>query len=195
MKPILFVDFDGTICHDKLWHNLEKEAYEKVQALLFSEDKSIVHKWMRGNCTSEEVNRIVAEEVKFPYELLWEIFVESCRSLKVSKNNLEQIKEVSAKYKTILLTDNMDCFTRFSVPALRLNEYFDLVVNSADTGLFKDDNDGEIFLRLTREHGVKIEECVLVDNSKKSCTRFAGLDGRACFVTPENTIEYWIKRI
>lgn len=195
MKPIIFVDFDGTINFEKLWNMLEMESYGIVQTLLFGEDKSVIHKWMRGSCTSEEINLLVAQKIGLPYKSLWKIFVENCRNFKVSKNTLRQIKCLSDKFKTVLLTDNMDCFSRFIAPALSLNNHFDLVVNSADTGLFKDDNNGEIFTRLINVHGARIEECILIDNSIKSCNRFAGLGGKSCLVTTENTIDHWLKRI
>lgn len=195
MKPILFIDFDKTLCFDKLWKDLEAEAFAKIQVFMFGQNKDILHKWMRGSYTSEEVNRLVANEIGYEYDRLWEIFVEGSKNLRVSRDTLRSINELGWKYKTILLSDNMDSLTRFTVPALKLDEYFDLVVNSADTGLFKDDNNGEIFLRLIKEHEAKMGECVLIDNSQRSCGCFAELGGKVCLVTPENTIDHWLRKI
>lgn len=38
MKPILFIDFDGTLCHDRFWRNIDASGFEKIQNFLFGEN-------------------------------------------------------------------------------------------------------------------------------------------------------------
>jgi len=68
MKPILFIDFDGTLCHDRFWRSLPAEQYEKVQTLLFKERKSYAEEWMKGKHTAEEVNQFLSEQLRIPFE-------------------------------------------------------------------------------------------------------------------------------
>jgi|TARA_Y100000310_G_scaffold342803_1_gene447513 hypothetical protein len=62
MKPILFCDFDGTICHDRYWRSLSPESHEALQELLFRGDKARISDWMRGKYTAEEINQFAAEK-------------------------------------------------------------------------------------------------------------------------------------
>jgi len=31
MKSILFIDFDGTLCHDRFWQSIDESSFEKIQ--------------------------------------------------------------------------------------------------------------------------------------------------------------------
>ena len=195
MKPILFVDFDGTLCHDRFWRSIGDDAYEKIQEFLFGPDTSLVMSWMRGEYTAEEVNQMVAKELAMSYETVWNIFVEDCKDMHVSPSTLETIGVLRDRFETILITDNMDCFTRFTVPVLKLDFYFDVIVNSFYTKALKKDHEGEFFLRSAQERVVSINECMLIDDSKTTCNLFDTLGGNSCVVTPEYSIEYWLEKL
>ena len=195
MKPLLFVDFDGTLCFDKFWRSTDKEQFAKIQALIFKKGAPLVNGWMRGRHTSETINQLVADELGVPYETVWEWFMHDCRSMSVSVAALGRIQELRAKFRSILVTDNMDCFTRFTVPGLGLDQHFDQIVNSFETGKLKMDNEGEVFWDCVQEAGVSMEDCVLIDNSKGTCDQFTKLGGRACFVDDKKTAEYWLNKL
>ena len=146
MKPTLFVDFDGTLCHDRFWRSADKKVIRGIQKLLFGVDGSRVDDWMRGRYASEEINRFLAEKLNIPFEKLWGIFVSDCKSMNVSADVLNKIEILRARYNTVLITGNMDCFTRFTIPTLGLDGHFDQIFNSADHGKFKDDDRGKIFM-------------------------------------------------
>jgi FMN phosphatase YigB (HAD superfamily) len=99
---------------------------------------------------------------------------------------------LSKNYQTVLITDNMDCFTRFIVPAQKLEHFFDVIVNSFENKKLKEHNDGEIFMQLIEKQKTKIEDCILIDNSKKICALFTKLGGKACCVTSEFPLDYWL---
>ncbi len=80
-KPILFCDFDGVLCHDRYWRSLPPREHEKVQDLLFREDTTLVNNWMRGKHTAEEINQIISEKIGIPFEKLWTVFVEDCKTM------------------------------------------------------------------------------------------------------------------
>jgi len=190
MKPILFCDFDGTICHERYWRSLPPDQHEKVQNLLFRSDKTRVNDWMRGKYTAEEVNRFVSEETGIPYEELWKLFVNDCSTMRVSQEVLEKLSALRDRYRVILMTGNMDSFSRFTAPALKLEHYFDHISNSYHERKHKTDNRGEIFVEYAERFGAPLSSCVVIDDSPNVCATFEALGGRACMITPDRDIDY-----
>lgn len=195
IKSILFIDFDGTLCHDRFWRSLPAAQYEKVQSFLFGEDKTHVQEWMLGKRTAEEINELLADHLGVPFQKLWDIFVQDTRSMKVSQESLNVIKNLRDKYTTILITVNMDSFSRFTVPALRLNDYFDAISNSYDEGLFKSDNDGEVFRKYIHTYQAPVESSILIDDSPSACATFLSLGGISRQVVGDNDLVYHLKQI
>ncbi len=72
--------------------------------------------------------------------------------------------------KCVIATDNMDTFTRFTVPALRLSEHFDGILNSFERGVLKQDIDEQnpdripFFDEYLREYNLQCEDVVLTDD-------------------------------
>jgi FMN phosphatase YigB (HAD superfamily) len=189
-KPILFVDFDGTLCHDRFWRGLPTEQYEKVQEVLFSEDRTYLQKWMKGKRTAEEVNQLLADQLGIPFEEIWDVFVKDAESMSVSQEVLEKIGSLRDLYTTILITVNMDSFSRFTVPALRLNDYFDAISNSYYEGKFKSDNGGEVFVDYLKKYSAPVEESILIDDSPAVCETFGALGGKILQATTEEDIAF-----
>lgn len=195
MKPILFIDFDGTLCFDRFWRNLKPEELKKVQHFLFTSNKEILRKWMLGEFTSEEVNLLVSESLSLDYTYLLDTFIKDCETMDVSKTTLKRVHSLRDTYTTILITDNMDCFSRFTVPSLNLQNYFDEIINSSDRRLSKNENDGQLFIDVTREHNSDLKKSMLLDNSLDTCTIFENLGGKSLFVTPEKPLSYWLETL
>lgn len=184
----LFIDFDGTICHDRFWRSLNEDAYIKVQSLLFNGQNQIVSNWMKGDYSSEDINQLVAKETGIEYDSLWGVFVSDCKTMKVEPEILKMINNLRKRFHVVLITGNMDCFSRFTVPSLRLNEYFDVIVNSFDEKQLKSENDGDSFKKYVRG---EIVDAILIEDSEKSCETFKSLGGTAYRVTfPGDTLKY-----
>lgn len=193
MKPALLIDFDGTLCHDKFWRSLDVDTLEKIRVFEFG-PTGTAHAWMRGEHTSEEVNKRIAEELGIPYEELWQIFVNNCSTMQVSSEVLQKIDSLRTRFHTVLLTDNMDSFDRFTVPALELENYFDLIINSYSEKKGKTDDEGLLMLDVLKRVDSKIEGSYLLDNSKGVCDLFTKLGGTSFLVTAEQNLEYWIDK-
>ncbi|MEM7544182.1 MAG: hypothetical protein AAF367_01495 [Pseudomonadota bacterium] len=175
----LFVDFHGTICHDRFWRSLGSDSFGRVQRALFEADPSLVNDWMRGKYSSEEINELVAEITGLPFDRLWQTFMRDCKSMRISSDLLAEITVLRKVCRVVLITDNMDCFDRFTLPALCLDTVFDGIANSSSEGCLKTDGDGETFIRyLTGD----ITDAVLVDDSRTSCEVFEKLGGIAYHV-------------
>lgn len=194
-KPILFCDFDGVLCHDRYWRSLSSGENEKVQELLFRNNTILMNDWMRGKYTAEEINKIVSEKTGIPYKRLWDIFVKDCKTMFVQKENLEKLNNLRNQYTVILITGNMDSFSRFTQPALGLDEYFDHISNSFQEGIHKTDNRGEIFLKYTEKYEVSIQDCIVLDNSSNVFKVFSELGGTAYLITQSKNLEYYLKKL
>lgn len=188
-RPIIFIDFDGTICHDRYWRTLPDDKQNKLQTYLFQENRDIVFDWMRGLYSSEEINRLVAAALEIPCSELWETFVADCQSMHVSPATLTRIGNLRPIAYTILMTGNMDCFSRFTVPALLLDQHFDAISNSHNEGRLKTDDGGALFMQYLEQFGASIEHCVVIDDSEEVCSTFARLGGTSLHVTASRTAD------
>jgi len=176
---ILFVDFDGTLCKDYFWRSLPTETRSKIQNFLFDSNSDIVADWMLGKYSSEEVNKLLAEHLNYDHRVLWQIFVTDCEHMVVPPVLLELLQSLRAHYTTVLITDNMDCFNRFTVPALQLGKHFDAICNSWNEGRCKRDENGASFAAYSLQNGSSLSDSILIDDSSANCQLFESLGGTA----------------
>lgn len=187
--PILYIDFDGTLTNDRYWRSLPAEQNMQVQKLLFGDDRTLVHEWMRGKHTAETVNQYVAEQTGMPYEELWDVFVRDCNTMVIPEGLLETIHGLGSRYTVVLLTGNMDSFSRFTVPALQLKKYFDHISNSFYEGTHKTDHDGELFVEVAKRVGGMVTDSILIDDSPLCCSLLKQRGGTAYQTdSPQHTL-------
>jgi FMN phosphatase YigB (HAD superfamily) len=194
-KPILFCDFDGVLCHDRYWRSLPKEHYEKIQVLLFGEDVSLINDWMRGKYSSEEINQKMSEHTGVPFQEIWDTFIKDCQTMHVDEEILQKLDKLRNSYTVILFTGNMDSFTRFTVPALGLERYFDLISNSFDEGLMKTENDGELFVKYLKRFDAPIADSIVFDDSPRVGKVFERLGGKSYLVTKDVPLGFHLEKI
>ncbi len=181
----IFIDFDGIICFDRLWRSLPQEKYALLQEKLFKDRIDLVYEWMRGKHTSEEINKKVSKWIDVPHEELWNIFVADAKNQSVAVDVLNKINSLRKNNFVVLITGNMDHFFRFTVPSLKLSDYFDLIISSYEEGLLKTDNGGETFLKHVRGN---IEDSFLIEDSKSTCEVFEKLGGTALQISNKHSI-------
>lgn len=191
-KPILFIDWNGTLNNEHFFRSLDAETYQKIQVFLFGANKQLVTDWMKGKYTSEEVVSLVAHHLGIPFDDLWDVFVDDCVTMTVDPDTLELLQQLRTSCTIILITGNMDSFTRFTVPALNLKEVFDVISSSNEEGVLKNENDGQLFKTYVDQYQTKIERCVLFDDSPEVCDLFTTLGGRACLVSNEQPVNQYL---
>ena len=187
-KPILFIDWHKTLSQDFFWASLEPRHYDKVHDYLFIQRPQLINDWMVGEYTAEDINTLLARELEIDYQYLWRTFVHDCQVMKVEKEILKLVQSLRDSFRVILLTDNMDSFNRFTIPALDLDFYFDDIINSYHTGLCKVDNDGEIIRKILSGHRADVRRSCLIDDSAETCEIFRRLGGEARLVTGDKTV-------
>ena len=187
----LFIDFDGTICHDKFWRGLDDASSMLVQKTVFI-NNSLAVEWMCGKHTFEEINQFVSQETDIEYKMLWDVLVNDCKTMAVDHELLKQIDQLRQKFHIVLITGNMDCFDRFTVPSLRLHDHFDVIVNSFNEGQLKYDRNGETFLKYIVGN---FDDAILIENSTAACNVFRKLGGMALQVTETVSAHHYIKNL
>ena len=123
------------------------------------------------------------------------MLIKNSQELKVSKITLSKINELRNQYICILITNNMDTFSQFTVPSLKLNKYFDLIVNSHNTKLLKNDFNGLIFKQLVKKYHTNFNQCFVIDNSEKVCNLFTQLGGRSLHISENRDIDYYLSKL
>ncbi|MFA5157648.1 MAG: HAD hydrolase-like protein [Patescibacteria group bacterium] len=181
IDTILF-DFDGVLCHDRFYEKTLLQDYLKVydwiQKNIFA-DHELVNKWMHGEVTSKDINQLIAKNNNIGIKTLTELYKESVRLMKLDRrllNLAESFRESGSK--VAIVTGNMDVFSEITVPNYKLNEKFDLIVNSADYKLNKDDEDGMLFDIVLEKLASNIESSLLIDDSAKTIELFEQKGGQ-----------------
>jgi len=152
---------------------------QKIEDILFSKNRALINDWMRGQKSSEELNTFLSEQLQTSPERLWDIFLRDCKSMEFDNQLRKKIEQIKTRAHVVLVTGNMDCFTRYTVPALALEKVFDKIINSSDLGYLKTEKEGETFLACVREYDVQISQTFLIDDSVKTCEFFNSLGGKS----------------
>ena len=177
MKPkILFIDWDGTLSNSRFWEqwslNPEHIAkYKLIQQVLFEGDEGLLIDWMCGYKIADNVVQYVADVTGLDYgELITEL-QRSCENMTfIDEDVIQSIQQIRDKgSKVVIATDNMDTFSRWTVPALKLEDYFDGILLSVDRGALKShisaDGTSPFFNHFFLSTGIKPSETTLIDNS------------------------------
>jgi len=170
-QTVLF-DFDGVLCKERFYQKTLRfnypEVYDWIQTNIFG-NKELVRKWMRNQVNSDEINKIISESIDIERSVLTKLYNESIRMMELEKEvkNLAELLK-SSGYKIGIVTDNMDVFTRITVPNKRLDFLFDSVVNSADYGTLKKENNGKLFDIALDRLEENIENSIMIDDSEKT---------------------------
>jgi len=176
-RPILFVDFHGTISHQTFWNTLDRDHQEIIQAKIFS-NSDFVGGWMRGVFDSRAACRLASDLTGLCETYLLSQLLDSCSQFSVNRNVVRDLIRLRAHYQLVLITANMDCFAAVA-RKLRLFDVFDRIANSADFGLLKEDKNGLLFKIVADSTGADLRKAVLLDDSPEVCRVFSNLGGRA----------------
>lgn len=189
-EKIIFVDYNGVISYKNFWHSIESDSHylnkyqQFIDEFLFQKNIDVVKDWMIGNYDSEEIHRLICENIPLDYDSLFEVFVDDAKQMDSADEIFNAIQDLPDSYLKVLRTDNMDSFTRFTVPAnQRFNEVFDIIDNSYELHSLKTDNGGKYFRDRANQYQVDIQDCILIDDSLKNCKVFRNLGGTAMQVT------------
>lgn len=182
---ILFIDWDGTLSNSRFWErwSLSSEnipKYELIQKVLFHDAQNLLHDWMCGWVPMVTVVEYVSRSTGIPYEELLDELRYSCENMKfIDVDVIDHVQKIRQKgMKVLIATDNMDTFRHWTMPALKINDYFDGTLISDTRGALKvqshADGTSMFFNHFFTQNNIKPQESVLIDNSlnNKSVEKF-----------------------
>ncbi|MFH2041072.1 MAG: hypothetical protein ABIJ35_00980, partial [Acidobacteriota bacterium] len=161
-----------------VWEHVRPDLYATLQLKLFSEN-DLIDGWMRGQYDSETVCERLTSDLRVPAREVFDALILGCRKMVLDRGLVEQLGELSGACKIVLVTDNMDCFTRFTVPAQNLSKHFHDILNSCDLGRLKKDDGGRTFKEYLKKEGLDFSQSLLIDDSESACELFSALGGRS----------------
>lgn len=173
---VVFIDWYGTLSVTKFWYQFENPEHKfhaysaRLDAIMRSQSSQIIKPWMKGELSSEAAIRRIAKAANISYDFLYAEFVRSVSNMKLVPGALALVERIRSDGVAVAIaTDNMDSFTRWTVPTLSLKQNFDYILNSSVIKALKADmsTEGEniFFSRFLRQHSLLPSQCILVDDS------------------------------
>lgn len=196
----VLIDWHGTLSQSLFWEHWHKGTTGEprmaalLQDAMFGGNHHLLSPWMRGDLTSEDVVARAAVVAGIPFEIAMEGFIASCKSMRlVSDAVLPLIAILRSRGVCVgIATDNMDSFTRWTVPALELDRHVDVVLNSAVLRAMKgerrQDGSSAFFGDFLHARGFARGTTVILDDSPdiKSVVEAAGMIFRS--ITSKKTV-------
>ena len=147
MKKVIFIDWNKTLSYSLFWEHLQDTGHPShkhlapIEQWLFVDNRDVITPWMRGELSADDVTERMGREIGVDCSLIADELRHSCEQMQYSIDNLEEIVANIRKrgIKVVIATDNMDTFTRYTVPAMNINSVFDGVINSHSMKCLKDD--------------------------------------------------------
>jgi len=174
-KTILF-DFDGVLSKGRFYEKtlLSKypEIYAWIQDNIFG-NKELVRQWMKNEINSASINKMISEKTGIEFELLKKLYEESISQMELEKGMIDLAKALISNGKKIgIVTDNMDVFTQITIPNHGLDKIFDVIINSADYGILKNEENGKLFDLALDLLNVNISSSLMIDDSSQTVELF-----------------------
>jgi FMN phosphatase YigB (HAD superfamily) len=173
---VVFIDWYGTLSVSKFWYQFENPEHKyhaysaRLDAVIRSQGTQIVKPWMKGELSSEAAIRKIAKAANISYDFLYAEFVRSVSTMKLVSGALALVERIRSQGVAVAIaTDNMDSFTRWTVPTLNLRQNFDYILNSSSLKCLKAEKSTEgeslFFSRFIRDHALYPNQCMLLDDS------------------------------
>jgi len=184
---VVFADWYKTLSASLFWQQqpgcrLSAADSGKVESYIFSRG-DLLRSWMLGCATAEDVCSQAAGDLGLAAaDLLADLEHSCCTMEYYDPGSVEALRAVRKQgIKVVLATDNMDAFTRWTVPALQLNGIFDAILDSASIGSLKNDLvDGysPFFGPWLSDQRITPANAVLIDDSPPASAAAIGLQTR-----------------
>lgn len=195
----VFIDWHLTLSKSIFWEHLataEPARYGRLRQSLFVTLRERHTAWMRGAWTTEQMMACVSAETGLSYDFVFDEFVTSCQTMTFIAPEAPGLLAALRRrgVRLAIATDNMDCFTRFTVPALRLPALFDHVLNSFDLKALKEDFDASgrslFFQDYLLARGLAPQQCLLIDDSRPTPEIAARIGFEYRLITAEQTLAH-----
>jgi hypothetical protein len=186
-KKVVFIDWNKTLSYSLFWEHLQDKKHPNHQHLpaiekwLFVDNRDVINPWMRGEFSAEDISSKISQDTGINSDVILGELRRSCEEMCYSIDDLEDIigRLQASGIKVVIATDNMDTFSRFTVPAMRLDAVFDGILSSYDIGYLKDDDRPEdslpFFDEYLAKNGWNYADAILLDDSPDKSGKYKRL--------------------
>jgi FMN phosphatase YigB (HAD superfamily) len=195
----VFFDFDGVLCTDYFYTTLRKnypDILEFINKEIFRSEQKYSDRWMRGEFSYDDINKMVSKATGISMNKLTELFIESIKLMRINKELLELAQNLKKNGVQIaLVTNNMDVFNEVTVPHNSLDKVFPAIVNSSDHGAMKHEQNGKLFDLALQQLGLdSFKNVLLMDDSEKACKMFESKGGMTYLFHGVKDFEVWSRK-
>lgn len=176
-KNIIFIDFNGVISLNNFWNSWKinnKKDFDTIQQVLFKERLDLVQLRMKWKKSSEDMAIFLDSILDSDYEDILTTLKNDCENIDISESIITALWNLKQYYHIILITDNMDCFSRRIIPNNKeIFEIFDDIWDSFRYWYFKKEFEWKSFISYIDKFQAQIENCYLIDDSENNCKAFS----------------------
>jgi len=201
-QKAVFVDWNGTLCPTNFWSHLEKSEKQSDRDLfklwadaMFINQKDKIVPWMKGKYTSEDILFLVSKETNTNFKTTLKEFIIGCERMEYSSPNIpDLIKSLRDKSVIVAIaTNNMDAFTRWTVPYMKLDTLFNEILNSFYLKAMKHDlnkNGQSLFFRdFFNKYNIEPANCIFIDDGEDKMGAISNFGINYRRVSASNTLE------
>lgn len=191
MKTIIF-DFNDTLSPSNFIETIKKyEDQIGINAEIFVQTyirAGLLDRLLRGEYISEVAFwNDVSVLTKTNLQILLKIRQDIAESKVVDPKMLLLIRKLRRNNKTALLTDNVLETFDYLVEKFALNEYFDVIANSARYGLLK--SNPSLYIKVLEQLNAKPQDCMLIDDYQGNLNVASSLGLRTILYTGLDDLE------
>ncbi len=191
----IVVDFGSTLCSEHYFNQLDPEMAHLASEILSGKKSDLTDRWMSGLTTSMDVCGHLSGLLDISPESIHDALVRGCSDMHFNDAVWSFVKrQHDAGPKLALVTTNADIFTDVIVPAHRLGDTFDAIVNSADYKVRLESKQrmwNDAFESLGAEHGY--QSSLLVEDTLKEVRLFRELGGQAYHYSDDEAFAAWLE--
>lgn len=201
MKKVIFIDWNKTLSFDLFWGHLRDTSHSNhhylkpIEKWLFIDNRNLINPWMRGDIILDEIAGRMGRDTGILPEVIVKELRHSCETMQFCIPDAERlIHNIQNKgILVVIATDNMDTFTRFTVPALNLESIFDDILNSHVIKHLKDEvspKDSIVFFdSFLEKHNLNYSDAVLLDDSPDSSGKYKRLGFERILIDKPETLQ------
>lgn len=190
-------DFGFTLSSD-LYFKLAPPEYphwqQTIQEHIFS-DAGLVDRWMAGSVTLPDIATQLAPIVGMGVPRILHFLEQGCTHLDFNPAVWDfALRQRAQGRKTAIVTGNMDVFTQVVVPAHKLADQFDVIINSFD---HQEINKSILWPKAFEALGPGIDyrHSLLIEDGEKNVAKFRAHGGHAYHYEDDARFLSWLDSI
>ncbi len=194
IKCIVF-DFGFTLSSDLYFKVAPPECpewHDIIQEQVFA-NRHVCRMWMTNALGLRDIAAIVSDHANMDISAVLKTMELGCRDLDFNEAVLNfALAQRSQGRRTAIVTANMDVFSDVVVPAHRLDEKFDVIINSSDYGEFDKRVLWPIAFKALGDD-IHYGNSLLIEDGSKEPELFRGCGGFAYQYTNDESFLKWLE--